>query len=253
MDGFAEVPEPGGDDGFVRLVVRVEAGGGEEVSGDVFGDELVVGDIGVEGADDVVAVVVGVVDRVVELVAVGFGVAHEVEPVPGPALAEVGGGEEAVDRIYDGGFRVKNLGFLKIFDFFERGGEAGEVEGEAPEEGEGVGWGSGFEFGFAEFCSDEFVDESGIERGGIEGFPAPVLGAAGFEIEGGEGGFGGGCGFVGPGGTVFDPGFEIGDHGIWEFAFRGHLHVGIPVVDQFDEEGFIGVAGGDGGARNRRL
>ena len=41
----------------------------EQVAGDLLGDELVVGDVGVEGADDVVAVAAGVGDRVVELVA----------------------------------------------------------------------------------------------------------------------------------------------------------------------------------------
>ena len=64
---------------------------GEQVAGDVLGEEPVVGQVGVEGADDVVAVAPGVGDLVVELVAVRLGVADQIEPVPAPALAVVRG------------------------------------------------------------------------------------------------------------------------------------------------------------------
>ena len=44
----------------------------------MFGDEEVVRDIGIKGANDVVAILVGIVDGIVKLVTVGLGVAHQV-------------------------------------------------------------------------------------------------------------------------------------------------------------------------------
>ena len=59
------------------------------VAGELLDDEAVVRLVGVERADDVVAVPPGVGPGLVELVAVGVGVAGQVEPVPAPALAVV--------------------------------------------------------------------------------------------------------------------------------------------------------------------
>src|SRR5947209_442317 len=68
---------------------RMHARLGQQVAGDVFEHELIVRNIRIESADDIIAVPMreGIID--VELVSRGFGVTHEVEPVPGPALAVV--------------------------------------------------------------------------------------------------------------------------------------------------------------------
>ena len=115
---------------------RVEAGGGKLVAGEVLADELGVGDVGVEGADEVVAVVVGAVDFVVPIIAESFGETHEVHPVAGPLLAEVGGAEEAVDLALVGS---RGLIVFKKIDLERGGREAGENEAEATEEGGTVG------------------------------------------------------------------------------------------------------------------
>ena len=70
---------------------RLSSPSGELVGGDLLDDEPVVGQVVVERADDLVAV--GVRVRVAALlledVALGVGVAGDVEPVPAPALAVV--------------------------------------------------------------------------------------------------------------------------------------------------------------------
>ena len=76
----------------------------ELVGGDLLDEELVVRQVLVERADDAVAVGVGV--RVAPLfledVALGVGVAGDVEPVPPPPLAVAGRGEQAVDHLLVG-------------------------------------------------------------------------------------------------------------------------------------------------------
>ena len=71
----------------------------ELVGGELLMNEAVEGEVGVEGADDVVAVGVGVGEAafgVADEVALGVGVAGDVEPVAAPAFAVAGAGEEAV-------------------------------------------------------------------------------------------------------------------------------------------------------------
>jgi hypothetical protein len=90
---------------LVDLGVAVEAGGyllfdggvGQEVAGELFDDELIVGQIAIEGVDDPVAVLPDLA-RGIDRVAVGVGVAGEVEPRSRPAFAVVRGGEQALDE-----------------------------------------------------------------------------------------------------------------------------------------------------------
>ena len=78
---------------------RVGVAGDQLVAGELLHDEAVVGLVRVEAADDVVAVPPGVGPGLVELVAVGVGVAGQVEPVPAPALAVTRDGEQPVDDL----------------------------------------------------------------------------------------------------------------------------------------------------------
>jgi hypothetical protein len=77
--------EAGGDYGFGIV-------GPELVAGDLFMDELVVGLVGVERLDDVVAVAPGVGTGFVGLETVAVGVAGEIEPVASPPPAVVARG-----------------------------------------------------------------------------------------------------------------------------------------------------------------
>ena len=96
---------PGADGGFIEAEIIVDAGRFEEVAGEVFEEELVVGDVGVEGADDVVTILRSIGNGGIPFAAVGLGVAEPVEPVASPAFAEAAGGEEVIDD-----FEVSLLG-----------------------------------------------------------------------------------------------------------------------------------------------
>ena len=75
---------------------------------------------------------------------------------------------------------------------------------------------SGAEFCFSELFSDEFVDEAVPTGSGRKGFPGPVFGFPLLKVEGlGVGSSA--SDFFWPGGSVFDPGFEVLDDGIGEF------------------------------------
>ena len=178
-----EVPWAGGDEaeGFDAVAGVWE----EDIAGELFGDEAGVGFVGIEGADDVVAVGPCVRARLVLVVAVGVAVVDGVEPVAGPAFAVLGAGEETVGECGGGGVRVGVEGGDEDGGFGVGGREAGEVVGEPADEGARVGWGSWR--GGGEGGADEVVDWVGGEGSGSgdgEERP-PWLG----------GGWGGGCGW----------------------------------------------------------
>ena len=70
----------------------------ELVTGKLLGQEAVVGFVGVEGPHDIVAVTPGLGTDGILPVTVRLGIAHEVEPVPPPALAVARRGQQAVDQ-----------------------------------------------------------------------------------------------------------------------------------------------------------
>ena len=91
--------EPGRDHPAGVVVGRPV--GGQDVAGELLVEEPVIGDVGVECVDDVVAVEVRLGDRVVGVIAGGIGIPGEVEPVASPALAVAGRGEQLVDQPRD--------------------------------------------------------------------------------------------------------------------------------------------------------
>ena len=66
------------EDGFVEIRGGIYPGGVEEVAGEVFADELIVGDVSVEGTNDVIPVAPSVGDGRVTFAAVAFGVAEPI-------------------------------------------------------------------------------------------------------------------------------------------------------------------------------
>ncbi len=91
------------DDRFVDALGSVDARLGQQVASHVFAHELIVGHVGVERADQIVAVVRGADDFRIALGAVRFGIANPVHPVAGPALAELRAGQQLVDKLLDRG------------------------------------------------------------------------------------------------------------------------------------------------------
>lgn len=162
VGGHAE--KAGGDEPLASLGVLGGGGRvgvafeGEFVAGELFEQEAVEGQVLVEGADDVVAVFVGVGPRgVVVGVTVRIGIPGDVEPVPGPAFAIAGRGQEFIDQTFVG---FGGVVAQELIDFVGGGRQAEEVEVEATDEGGLGGVGREMEaFGF------EGTREQGIDGG----------------------------------------------------------------------------------------
>ena len=141
QDFGAPLHEDGGV-GLVR-VVAVEAGGDarlgafgpELVTGDLFLHEAVIGLVGVESVDHVVAVAPGVRARLVGFEALALGIARQVEPVPRPPFAVARRSEQAVHELGEG---VGGIVPHERIDFLGRGRQPGQVERRAADQGDFV-------------------------------------------------------------------------------------------------------------------
>ena len=87
----------GADDRLVHAARRV-APRRHQVARELFDDQPIVGHVGIEGPDEVVAIPPGVLRGDVPLVAVRVGVVHHVHPMTGPVFAEVRAGKEMVNE-----------------------------------------------------------------------------------------------------------------------------------------------------------
>ena len=221
------------------------------VAGELKLKEAVVGKVGVEGADDPVAVMIGAGTEAIEFIAAALGVTNDVEPVARPPFSIGGGGEEPVDEEFEGfgGLVIDERG-----DCFGRGWQAGEIEAGAADEGFAAGGGTGGDAGGFLAGEDEVVDGiaggggifNGRDGNGLERFERPPL-AAGVEVDlvFGTGGARAGARV---GGALGDPFLEVGNDGVGELLFRGHGEVFGDVAEGFDEEAVGGFAGDEGGA-----
>ena len=214
----------------------------------MFADQLVVRDIVVKGADEVVAIEPGAFDFVVPVIAEGFGEAHDVHPVARPVFSEMGRGEKAIDEAFissGGGVAHEQIDF-------ERGGrEAGEHDAEAADERAAVGGGGGLQAGFVQGGDEKTIDGMGdaghIGRGrGMCGLEGPVLFAETF-VEPGRG-FGLRCGLRagGPGGSELNPFHDGRDFRVREFAAGGHFQTFV--TDGPGEQAEFRIAGNQGRA-----
>ena len=88
--------------GFVQAFGAVETRIRQQIPGDVFADELVVGHVAVEGADEVIPVTPGHRQFRVALAAVRFAVANQIHPVPRPTLPEPRRGEQPIHSLLVG-------------------------------------------------------------------------------------------------------------------------------------------------------
>ena len=155
----AVAEKTGGDD-------LILGGLGQEVAGDLFDEELIVGLIPIQGVNDPVAPG-PLFAREIFFEAVAVGVAGGVEPDAGPFLAVALACEELSDEGFDGWRETfHGGGGGEGSDVGGRGWEAGEVEEEAAAERGGIGGRGGGEAGGGEFRGDEGVDGLGcVKRG----------------------------------------------------------------------------------------
>ncbi len=128
--GHGVAMEGGGDELRVR-------GLGQQVAGQLLDGELVERLIAVERLDHPVAVGPDLPSRVARI-AGAVGVARQVEPEPRPVLAERRPREVVVDHGLDRRGRGR-AGRSQTLQFLERRRQAGQVEGEPPEQGTRIG------------------------------------------------------------------------------------------------------------------
>ena len=107
-------------------------GGFHQVPGDLLPHELVVGLVLLKSVDHVVAVLVCLGHGKVARVSGGVRVAHNVQPVPSPALAIPRGRQQALDKVRVGAGRV--IGD-ELVDRPRCRGHAGEVVGQPADQG----------------------------------------------------------------------------------------------------------------------
>ena len=232
----------------------------ELVGGELLHEKLVERLVVVERADDVVAIRVGKRKAALGIaheVALRVGVARDIEPEAAPAFAVARRGEKT---IHDTGVGIGRAVFEKCLHLGGRRREAGEIVGDATEEGARVGGWSRRKFFRGELCEDEGVDgilDFGFsifdcgDRGLGDGLEGPVLAGARHVH---RGRFGGGGARVGR--AHFHPLLKGGDFFRGEFAaffFRRHLEVFVGIADGRDEETFFRIAGDEGGAGRAAL
>ena len=84
--------------GFVYSKCLIYAGFRKQVSRKMFNNKLVVGDVGIESPNEIIAITESVGNSWVALASVGVGIAYPVHPVPSPAFSKVRAVEEFVDE-----------------------------------------------------------------------------------------------------------------------------------------------------------
>jgi hypothetical protein len=86
---FTEEPESGTNDRFVKSGIRVTSRVAQQVARQVLNNELVIWNVLVQGPNQVIPILVGMVDGIIKLVSMALGIANEIHPVPSPTLAKM--------------------------------------------------------------------------------------------------------------------------------------------------------------------
>ena len=162
-----------GDQGF-------RAGGGDFVACQLFANKTVVGLVGIEGVDDVVAVAPGMGSFFIQFEAVGVGITDDVEPFQSPAFTIGRGGHQAIDKLF------VSIGGLILQERADFGGgrrQTRNVEGGAADELGLTEGGRGFQvFGF-ERPENELINflVGGCGGSSTNGRPEGPIGCPGTE------------------------------------------------------------------------
>ena len=93
---FVQVPESCSDDGFVPTVFWIPPRFGQQVTGNVFANELIKGHISIECTNQVIAVFMSVSQRIIEFVPIGFSVTNKIHPMPRPLFAQLWRSEQVI-------------------------------------------------------------------------------------------------------------------------------------------------------------
>jgi hypothetical protein len=248
--GLVHEPERSrADRRFGKVGLRITSRFGEQVPGDVLVDQLVVGDVVAERADQVVAVAPRLRHREVELVTHRLGVADEVEPVAREALPECQGRQHRVDDVGAGELVTAGIGHEGM-DRLDGRRKSRQVEGEPAQPRFSRSRGCCVEPCVLELGSDEPVD--GVLRearvldvrrfdgGGC--IPAPVGRAARVEVERGTViGAGGRSRLIGPVGPVLDPVLEDRELVGRELPLGGHGEVCVLAACGLDHQALVGL------------
>ena len=139
----------------VVVVVEFQIVGPQLIPGDLLLQEPVVGFVLVQGLDDVVAITPGVGEVLVGLVAAAVGVAHQVQPVSGPALTVAGRGQQVADENVVG---VGRGVLQKTVHLFGRGRQAGQIESGSADQGPAVRLGCRLQSVALQLLQDERID-----------------------------------------------------------------------------------------------
>ena len=228
--------------------------GGQKVARDLLADESVVGLVGIEGVDDVVAIPPGVLGKHVVRGAHLVGIAGEIEPVPRPPFTEGSRGEQPVD---DGGVGGRGAVGDVRGDLGGRGGQTREVEAHPPQPEVAIGIVGRPQALLLEPREQKPIDvvprprrvTDGGRRGRnhrLKGPMVPSLRDVDAALR------------LGPGmdriarrrgGTRGDPAFEHRDLGRGKLSIRGHLQVGVDIPHGLHDEALVRPARHDRRAR----
>ena len=247
---FDHAEVAGAEGRLIELFRFIEARGLQQIAGELFADELVVGDVGIEGADEVIAVAPSLRDGWIAFAAMRVGVADEIHPVTGEVFAVARRGQQAVDDFGEG--LRRDVGFERG-DLRGRRGQAREHIGRATEEGGLVGRHRGSDAGGGDLRVEEAVDRAGglagRNGGGGDWLETPPVLTDLQEI-----GPGGGDGVfrrfhARVGGAAVDPFHEVSDDLLIQLRslLRHHQRL-MAVIHGLDEDAFLRVAGDDGSA-----
>jgi hypothetical protein len=229
-----------------RLDLRLDLVGGQ-----LLGEEAVEGQVLVEGADDVIAVGVGVgpdaVGAVHEHAVLGVGVAGHVQPVAGPALAVGRRGQQPLHHLLVSAGRGVAL---EGPDLGHRRRQAGQVERDPADQGAAVGRRRGRQPLFLQLRQDEVVNRVGGPVGvpdGGQGRPAdrPVgpVPARGREVDAPRLPRRRGGPAARVGGAQGDPALEVCDHGRRQRALGRHAQVFVRVAEGLEQQAVARLAG----------
>ena len=135
--------------------------GRQEITGQMLGKKAIVGHVGIERPDDVIAIPPGVGDRIIADIAARLAEPHQVEPVFGPVLAERRALEQFVHELGRGiGTRIVH----KRCHLLGRGRQADDRDLQPADERGAVGRRRGLESVDDYFFEQEAIDRLGEPR-----------------------------------------------------------------------------------------
>ena len=135
--------------------------GRQEITGQMLGKKAIVGHVGVQRPDDVIAIPPGVGDRIIADIAPGLAKPHQVEPVFGPVLAERRALKQFIHELGRGiGTRVVH----KLRHLLGRGWQADKRDLQPADERGAIGQRRGLESAGDYFFEQEAIDRLGEPR-----------------------------------------------------------------------------------------